>query len=214
VSNVPIPFRLYAVTDRGRLGGRALDDALAALCGHGLRGVQLREKDLEEAELERLAALCRPVMDRFRVAWLVNGPSRLAARVGATGVHLAASGDVPSARAVVGPEALVGKSAHTAAEARDAAGAGADFVVVGPVFATPSKAPFGPPLGLDTLRAACTAAAPVPVFAIGGVTPERARACRDAGAHGVAAQSALMSAGASVAAADVLAQYAEALGGL
>ena len=206
-----ISFRLYAVTDRGQLGGHALADALAVLCGRGLRGVQLREKDLDETALEELALECRTVFSRYEVAWLVNGPAALAKRVGATGVHLTASGDAVAARAAVGPDALVGQSAHGAAEAASAARDGADFVVVGPVFATASKAPFGPPLGLAALAAACATAAPVPVFAIGAVTPDRVRACREAGAYGVAVQSALMRAAAPE---RVLAQYGDALGSL
>jgi len=215
LSKDSLPFRLYGVTDRSRLGGRPLAEALEVLGAQGLRGVQLREKDLDEGALEALAAACRPVLDRWRVVWLVNGPAALAERAGAPGVHVTASGDVAAVRSLLGPNRLVGQSAHGVEDVRAAARGGADFVVVGPVFATPSKAACGEPLGLEVLRAACAAADPVPVFAIGGVTPERARACRSAGAAGVAAQGPLMQAAAGAAAArDVLARYADALGGL
>ena len=93
-----------------------------------------------------------------------------------------------------------------------------DFVVVGPVFETPSKAPFGRELGIEVLGAACAAVAPVPVFAIGGVTPDRVRACLAAGAAGVAVQGPLMRAASARApegaARDLVARYADALGGL
>jgi thiamine-phosphate pyrophosphorylase len=215
VSSGTLPFRLYAVTDRNRLGGRPLEDALAVLCAHGVKGVQVREKDLDEPGLEALAARCRAVFDRYAVAWLLNGPVAVALRTGAGGVHLTELGDLAAARTMLGAGRLLAKSAHGVEAARAAAVGGADFVVVGPVFATASKAPFGPPLGLGVLAEACAAAAPCPVFAIGGVTPERARACRDAGAHGVAAIGPLMSASTADAAVDgILERYADALGGL
>ncbi|MEK7475246.1 MAG: thiamine phosphate synthase [Candidatus Coatesbacteria bacterium] len=213
-----IPFRLYAITDRLQLGNRPLAEALEMLGRAGLKGVEVREKDLDEAALGELATACGTVMDRYRIAWLVNGPPAVALAAGATGVHVPAPGDAAAARAAVGLERLVAQSAHGVAEARSAARAGADFVVVGPIFETPSKALFGPPLGTGVLAAACAAAAPVPVFAIGGVTPERSRACLEAGAAGVAVLGPLMRAAAGTSpegmAREVLARYADALGAL
>jgi len=211
-------FRLYAVTDRGLLAGRPLAEALAELASLGVRGVQLREKDLGAEALSLLAAECRAALEGSGVKWLVNGDAGVAARAGASGVHLPATGSPAAAWSAAPSGFLVGQSAHGEAEAGAAARAGADFVVVGPVFATPSKAAFGPPLGPAVLAAAVAAAAPVPVLAIGGVTPERAKECREAGAAGVAALAPVMRAvraGAPAGeAAGLLARYAEALGGL
>lgn len=208
---MPAPaFRLYGVTGADLIaGGAALDDWLAVLCWHGLRGVQLRARDLDEEALYRLAVLCRPIFDRHHLEWLVNGSVAVAKRADATGVHLRDGQDVAAARAALGPDRLIGQSVHSADGAMAAARAGADFVVLGPVYETASK-PGAPPLGLDVLRAAC-AACPVPVYAIGGMTPERAEACIAAGARGAAVLSELMR---TDAADETLAKYEHALGGL
>ncbi len=203
-------FRLYGVTGRELIAsGAALDDWLAVLCWHGLRGVQLRERDLDDEALYRLAMLCRPIFERHHIEWLVNGSVEVARRAEATGVHLRDGQDPAAARAALGPDRLIGQSVHSAAGAMAAAAAGVDFVVLGPVFETASK-PGGSPLGLDALRAAC-GTCPVPVYAIGGMTPERAEACVAAGARGAAVLSEMMR---TDAADETLAKYEHALGGL
>ncbi len=203
-------FRLYGVTGAELIaGGAALDDWLAVLCWHGLRGVQLRARELDEDALYRLAMLCRPIFERHHIEWLVNGSVEVARRAEATGVQLRDGQDVAAARAALGPDRLIGQSAHSLAGAVAAAAAGANFVVLGPVFETASK-PGAVPLGLEVLRAAC-AACPVPVFAIGGMTPGRAEACVGAGARGAAVLSELMR---TDAADETLAKYEHALGGL
>jgi len=204
-------FRLLIVTDRKALGAEPLDDRLARLCWNGLRGVQLREKDLDEAALLALAAQCRPVFDRHQVQWMVNGPPGLALKAEACGVHLPSSMDVSAARAAVGPALLVGHSVHSADAAGEAAKAGADYIIFGPVFDTPAKRSYGSPLGTGSLREACVAAGAVPVYAIGGVGPERVGACLAAGARGVAVMSPLMG---ENGAEDNLARYGHELSGL
>ena len=187
-----VAFRLLGITDRRLVApGHGLDDWLAILCWHGLRGVQLREKDLDDEALTRLAMQCRPIFERHHLQWFVNGSAAVAARVEATGVHLPASGDPAAARAQLRAGALVGQSVHSLDAARAAAAAGADFLVLGPIFTPGSKPAVGPPLGLEGVRMVCRAVA-VPVFTVGGMTPERAEACRAAGACGAAAVSALM----------------------
>jgi len=170
----------------------------------------LREKDLEGEALLALAARCRTVFDRFRVQWVVNGSPELALKVAACGVHLASSLDVGAARAVAGPAFLVGRSVHSPRAAGEAARAGADYIVFGPVFDTPSKRGFGPPLGAVLLQEAVAAAGGVPVYAIGGVGPEKVGACLSAGARGVAVMSPLMG---ENGAEDNLARYGHELGG-
>jgi len=202
-----VNFHLLGVTDRTLVREGGLDDWLAVLCWYGLRGVQLREKDLGEEALLELALLCRPIFNRHHLQWFVNGSVAVARRAESTGVHLAADQDVAAARAALGPDALIGQSAHGLDAARRAEAAGADFLVYGPVYATPSKAAYGPPRGLEELRAAC-AAVRIPVFAIGGITPERAEACRLAGARGAAAVSTLMTAEEPE---ETLSMYAHAL---
>jgi thiamine-phosphate pyrophosphorylase len=120
----------------------------------------------------------------------VNDRADVARAAGADGVHLPEDGlPVGDARALVGPDALVGRSVH--GPAAIASSAGADFVVFGPVFETASKRRFGPPQGLARLEEAC-AASSVPVLAIGGVTPERIADVLACGAAGVAVQGAIL----------------------
>jgi thiamine-phosphate pyrophosphorylase len=115
-----------------------------------------------------------------------------AADVLGLGVHIGRRGPtVPKARDVVGPEALIGYSAHERVEAEGDRTQGADYYFFSPVFPTSSK-PDQPPTGVGPLRAFCQAAAPVPVLALGGITPERVSVCRGAGARGVAVLSGIM----------------------
>src|SRR5262245_52127821 len=155
-----------------------------ALAG-GVRFVQLREKDLEGGALfalaEALVAECRRVGARL----LVNDRIDVALAAGADGVVLPAdSFPTDVARRLLGPTRLVGRSTHSAAEVERALHEGSEFVLFGPVYETPSKAAFGPPQGIEALRAA--ARFPIPVYAVGGVTGENAHAVLQAGAHGVA----------------------------
>jgi thiamine-phosphate pyrophosphorylase len=90
-------------------------------------------------------------------------------------------------RRAFGPEFIIGVSTHTLAEARAAQAGGADFITFGPVFDAPSKRAYGPPAGVDKLAEAARQVAPLPVFALGGVTLANARATLAAGASGVAA---------------------------
>ena len=205
-----VGFRLYAVTDRSLAGEARLADLLALLCANGLKGVQIREKDLPEKELVRLIGECRPAFERHGTAWFVNSSAGTAARTGASGVHLSSLQDVAAARTLMGGGMLIGKSVHGAGEAEDARVAGADFLVFGPVYDTPSKRASGPPQGLERLREVCESV-DIPVFAIGGVSPARAAECREAGAFGAAAMSSLM---AAVEPLEVMKEYERSLGTL
>jgi len=149
----------------------------------GLPAVQLREKDLGGRALLALAEQLRAATLRSGALLFVNDRVDVAIAAEADGVHLGGgSMPVAVARALLPAGALVGVSTHAVDEA---AATTADFAVFGPVYATPSKAAFGPPQGLDRLRAA-TAASRVPVLAIGGVTAARVPEVRAAGAAGVA----------------------------
>jgi thiamine-phosphate pyrophosphorylase len=205
-----VNFRLLCVTDRTQVAEGPLDDWLAILCWNGLRGVSLREKDLDPGALLQLATTCRPIFDRHHIQWTINGSLDIARRAESTGVHLTSTQDVAAVRHDAGPAVLVGRSVHAVAEGLAAAAAGADYLVFGPVYATPAKAGYGNPSGLDPLRA-LAAASPVPVFAIGGITPDRAEECRKAGAHGVAVMSGLMR---TEVPDETLARYEHALGSL
>lgn len=186
---------LYLITDRRQTRGRTLVDTVHAALDGGVRGVQLREKDLLGAELLSLATELRRLTERYSATLLVNDRVDVALAAGADGVHLGQQA-IPAVtvRRLIGAGRLIGISTHTPAEVSAAIEAGADFIVFGPVYWTPSKAPFGAPRGPDELARITASAQPLPVLAIGGITVDRVAEVRMAGASGVAVISAIMSA--------------------
>ncbi len=208
-----VDFRLYLVTDRHATCGRPLPEVVEACLRGGLRAVQLREKDLGAAALLELAQTLRALTARYDARLLINDRVDVALAVGADGVHLPAAGlPVAVTRGLIAPTGLVGVSTHSVVEAEVAARAGADFLVFGPVYATPSKRSYGCPQGETALATVCGQVR-TPVFAIGGVTPERVRAVRVAGASGVAVIRALLQAGDPKRATQALLDAWEASGG-
>jgi thiamine-phosphate pyrophosphorylase len=189
-----VNFRLYLISDRTGCGGRSLPETLAQACRAGVRAVQIREKDLPSGDLLRLVQDVQSALVPYRPALLINDRVDVACIAQAAGVHLPEAGlPPPLARRCLPAGALIGCSTHSAEAARRAEAQGADFLTFGPVFSTPSKAGYGAPQGLEALKAV-TQAVRTPVFAIGGVTPERVRACMEAGASGVAVISAILAA--------------------
>ena len=191
----PIDFTLYLITDRHQVpAGRTLAGTVEAALRGGVRAVQLREKDLSAAELLPLAAELRTLTRRFGARLLINDRIDVALAVEADGVHLGGH-SLPAtlARRLLGPQRLIGASTHHPAEVAAAAAAGADFVTYGPIFATPSKAAYGPPLGLDALSTVCQAA-PLPIFALGGIKAGHRPLLHARGAHGIAVISAIIAA--------------------
>ena len=157
----------------------------------GLDWIQLREKDLETPQLEDLARNAVSVSRNTGTRILINDRLDLALADGAGGVHLGENSlpvaDVArSLRANAARDFLVGASCHSLERAVQSAADGADYIFFGPVFATPSKASYGPPQGLARLEQVCRAIS-IPVLAIGGITERNAAACLAAGAAGIAA---------------------------
>ncbi len=184
-----IDFRLYCVTDRRHTAGRPLVEVIHAALDGGIPAVQLREKDLAGGALYQLAAQLRVLTARYRARLLINDRLDVALAVEADGVHLGqTSFPAAAARQLLGPGKLIGVSTHNPTEI--AAAAGADFILFGPVYATPSKAVYGEPQGLARLRQAI-AQSPMPVLAIGGISTERVAEVLAIGAHGIAVISAL-----------------------
>ncbi len=205
-----IDFRCYLIADRRHTGGRPLIAALQAAAQAGVKVMQLREKDLTPRELFALAVEACAALAPLGTRLLLNDRADVACAAHAHGVHLTTTSLSPAAaRCSLPPGTLVGVSTHTLAEARFAEQFGADFITFGPVYATASKAAYGAPRGVAALREVCTAVC-LPVFALGGITRERISPCREAGAHGVAAISALTDVP-DIAAA--VSKFAEALGG-
>lgn len=189
----PIDFNLYLITDRNQVAsGHTLMSAIESALQGGVKAVQLREKDLSATELLPLAQELRALTRRYSALLLLNDHIDLALAVHADGVHLGGhSLATDIVREQAGPNLLIGVSTHSNTDILLAARQGADFVTFGPVYATPSKAAFGPPQGLEALSEACRISS-LPVFALGGITPSRAAAVRQAGACGVALISAII----------------------
>ena len=188
----PTPgFELLAISDRRGLPHGGFEPWLRALGAAGVGAVQIREKDLPDRELLTFATAARGLLPP-EAALLINGRADVARAIesadparGRVGVHLPAAG-VPTAalRARFGPGLLLGRSAHTIEEVEAARDDGADYATFGPVYPTPSKAKYGPPVGLAAFERA--AALGLPLYALGGVTLARMPELRNAGAAGVA----------------------------
>lgn len=187
-----LPSRLYAITDRSLCAPQPLVETVRELLDAGVRFFQVREKDLGPEELQSLAEPLVRLCHEYDARALINAPTAVAAGAGADGIHLPGAGDpVEAVRAASGRLLLVGCSTHDLEEVRRRETEGADFVVYGPVHPTDSKPGHGPALGPEGLRRVAGVAR-VPIFALGGVTPERVEACMKAGAFGVAVMSGVM----------------------
>ena len=191
--------RLYFVCD-ARPHGRDPEPLLAAALNGGVDMVELREKRLDRREIERAATTFRRLCDTYSALFIVNDDPDLAISVGADGVHVGQQDQSPAeVRERVGPDAIIGLSTHS--EAQLAAAAGADYVSVGPIWETPTKAGRAA-VGLELIRLAARSAS-LPFFAIGGIDETNAgevvragasrlcvvRAIRDAADPGAAAMA-------------------------
>lgn len=181
---------LLVITDRRQAARGLLEIATAVFDGGG-RWLSLREPDLRRtdrlARLYNLIAIAAP----YGATVTVHGDLESASGAGAHGVHLPRGGDPAAARRALGPSALIGVSAHSLDEARDAERGGADYVTLSPIFRSESKPGYGPALGPDGL-AAVAAAVGIPVIALGGIDESTIADCVRAGAAGVAVMGGVM----------------------
>jgi thiamine-phosphate pyrophosphorylase len=174
--------------------GRLLPAVVADALRGGLRALQLREKDLTAGQMYELAVELRELTRTFGAKLMINDRVDIALAVAADGVQLGKSSlPVSEARRILGSKRLIGYSAHSADEALQAQRDGADFVTLGPVYQTPSKAKYGDPLGLNVLNEAARIM-DIPVFALGGITHAAVTEVMSGGAQGVALISAIMTA--------------------
>ncbi len=187
-------MRILLISDRRVRPLDALWPFLPAAAEAGLTDLMIREKDLPGGPLFAMArgavTRCRPLGVRV----IVNDRVDVALAAGADGVHLGVAAiPVADARRIAGGRLRIGASTHSLEELRAAGGAGADEATFGPVFETPSKAVYGPPVGVGALVRACEESA-VPVLALGGITAARIELLRGAKLSGVAAISSILAA--------------------
>jgi thiamine-phosphate pyrophosphorylase len=188
-SKIPQP-PLLLVTDR-RQARRPLETVVAAALSAGCRWVSVREKDLPADEQILLARSLLPLVRAQHGKLMLHGEASVARDAGIDGVHLPAGRNAAAARALVGPEYILGVSIHTVTEAEQIDPACVDYVLAGPAFETPSKPGYGPEIGrkgLADIAQACR----VPIFAIGGINTARIGEVVAGGVAGVAVMGGVM----------------------
>lgn len=181
--NAPLLPRLMLVT-QSPLMQPDFQSALEAALKGGARLIQLRERGLPSSKVLLLAQKARRLCSEYGARLLINSDFELAREVEADGVHLRESQSVIEAREFLGQKYLLGQSTHSVEAAKNAEEAGADYLVFGSVFATQTH-PGAAPAGVEALRQ-ITGSVKIPVYAIGGITPENCAECRSAKAHGIA----------------------------
>ncbi|MGH9392212.1 MAG: thiamine phosphate synthase [Vicinamibacteria bacterium] len=182
---------LHVIVDNHLTPERSLlEIARAAIRGEALN-LQLRAKDLDDAEFKKIAAAIRKETLHIGVNLILNDRLEIALEIKADGVHLGPN-DAPiaEARKILGPQAIIGATAHGVEEALAAERAGASYVGLGPIFKTNSKEAPAEPIGLGALRDA-KARLGIPVIAIGGINRENISEVVEAGADGAALLSAI-----------------------
>ena len=161
----------------------------------GIRLIQLRAKSLTFGPMTELASVIATRTRAVGATFIVNDRADVAVLAGADGVHVGQTDLSPAdVRRLAGPAAVVGISTHDDVQLAAALLEPVSYVAIGPVFETGTKASPDPVVGLEGVRraAALAASVPLPVVAIGGLTPDRARAALDAGASSLAVASALL----------------------
>jgi thiamine-phosphate pyrophosphorylase len=177
---------LYYITDRKRLRGVSLAQCICRTIERGVDFVQIREKDLEDRALLDLTRNVLNFARGTKCRILVNGRADIAVAAGAHGVHLPSRGlQINDIRPWVPLNFLIGVSVHTLPEVRQACAQGADYLLLGHIFPTESKAGLGKTLGLRGLKSAC-AVSSVPVLGLGGIKADLITSVLSAGAAGVA----------------------------
>lgn len=190
-----IDFKLCLITDRKLVTCHSsLVTAVEEALKGGVKALQLREKDLGTRKLLDMAYRMRELTGKYKAKLFINDRVDIALSVEADGVHLGQNSIPPHAvRKIVKDKFIIGVSAHSIEEAKQAEEGGADFITLGPVYKTPSKLKYGQPLGVDIIRKAKDEIS-IPVFAIGGIKQDRIKEVMDAGADGIALISGILGA--------------------
>ena len=184
---------VYAVTDRAWLNGRSLAECVRQAIAGGATFVQLREKDAPKEEILALARELVAICREAGVPFVVDDDVDVALEVGADGVHVGQDDMAcENARAILGPDAIIGVSAQTVEQALAAQQAGADYLGVGALIPTPTK-PDAVDVTFDELRAICDAV-DIPVVGIGGLNATTVSQLAGSGVDGAAVVSAIFAA--------------------
>lgn len=188
-----VDFKLYVITDRHQCAPTLLVDVVSELLDAGIAAIQLREKDLNDTELMRLAQPIAELCRNYEAKLFINTNTDIALEVGAAGVHLPANAEsVEKVKARTDDSLYVGCSVHSLDAAQKREMESADFVTYSPIYRTASKPGYGPAVGIACLTEVAESIK-LPVFALGGITPARVAECLTAGAFGVTVMSGVMS---------------------
>ncbi|MBO0587231.1 thiamine phosphate synthase [Sporosarcina sp. E16_8] len=186
---------LYFIMGTVNLAGRDPLHVLEEALKGGVTSFQLREKGpsaLVGEELKAFALACQQLCEKYSVPFIVNDDIDLAIEIGADGIHIGQEdGYISVVRDKVGPDMLIGVSTHNVTEAIAAADAGADYIGLGPVYETQTKADTQPVIGIETISEVVSLLPGLPIVAVGGITEHRAGAVIKAGASGIAVISAI-----------------------
>lgn len=176
----------YYITDGRQLAGRSFYDCIRRALNWGVDFIQVREKHKSDHALFELTQRIVKLSEGTKCRILVNRRADIAVAARAHGVHLPSNAlAVSDIRCWLPERFLIGVSVHSNKEAQRACKDGADYILLGHLFPTPSKSSHGPPLGLDYLRQICSDI-PVPVFGLGGIKAGRIGSVLYSGAVGVA----------------------------
>jgi thiamine-phosphate pyrophosphorylase len=183
---------VYPITDT-RISGLSHAEQVSSLAEGGATLVQLREKKLPPLDFYNEAQTAWVIADSWGAGLIINDRVDMALAIGAEGVHLGQN-DLPpeTARKLLGDKAIIGYSTHNVDQAIAAAKLPVNYIAIGPIFETSSKANPDPVVGLDGVRAVRDAIGDLPLVAIGGITTANAPGVIEAGANSVALISALL----------------------
>lgn len=183
-------MRLYAVTDRTWSINRTLEQQVEEALKSGVTFLQLREKNISDAEYIKIAENIKKLTDKYNVPFVINDNINVALAVNADGVHLGQGDtDIKTARKILGNDKIIGITAKTPEQAVNAYNNGADYLGTGAVFGTSTKKD-AKNITIEQLSAVCKSV-PIPVVAIGGINENNILQLKNSSADGVAVVSAI-----------------------
>lgn len=189
-----IDWKLCLVADTEATGDRNLASIVHKAVSNGVTLVQLRAKNLASSDFFHLASEISQILSPRKIPFIINDRLDIALACHSDGVHLGQKDlPIPEARQLLGEDKIIGISTSTCEEALEAQAKGADYLGVGPIYPTDSKADTGPVIGIEELKA-IRECVEIPILAIGGINSSNAHAPMEAGANGIAVISAILDA--------------------